>query len=222
MEPRANTPRKLKRQASQPSPIKLLDHPCVVGGRIKDPELIPVVRSNDVPFVQIKTSSKWLHAVLTGYQSSKKARALVSKALSDIKGCLRIARDNEGCDDGEVANAMKAHLAEAGMESDDDQSGYDDDDSISEVEEKKVEEKKGAKNKPKKKTEQKTEMRFVVVEVHGISLIVCDVNNKVNLSYSQDNVESFYKLCQVYNPEDVMKHRDEKAKKRRQQLEEVS
>ena len=147
MQPRVNTPRKLKRHASQPSPIRLVDQPCVVGGRIKEPELVPVRRSNDAQFVPIRTNSRWLHAVLTGHQSSKHARALLSKVISEVKACLRIASDSDGCDGGEVINDMRAHVAEAGLDSDDDQSGDDDDDSMSEVEEKKVEKKKGAQEK---------------------------------------------------------------------------
>ena len=213
------TPRKLKRRASKPAPITIFESPCILGCCLKSPEIIPVqVGKNGEQFVQIKTNAKWIHAVLTGYQSSTVARAILSKAIEDIRACLRVAAESlssAGGDGGihaEAMNAMRAKMLEAGLDSDSDQSGEDDGGSISEIEEKKA---------PKNKGKKGTTLDMLLVRVHEIDLEVAMVRKKLVLMYTKKNVEDFLRLCLHYDQKGALEHQEEKKRKRDQRSQEL-
>jgi len=226
MRSSSDVPRKLKRVASKPKPIIMFDSPCISGGLLKSAEIIPVQRcQGGVQFVQVKTNSKWLHALLTGYQSSNIARAILSKAIADIRTSLKITEleGDEGAgrdasDGGAVvvAEAMRAKMLEAGMQSDSDQSGEDDDDdddgSNYEIEEKQT---------PKKKGKKQALLHTSQVRVHEISLEVAKHQKKLVLIYTQKNVEDFLKLCSQYDQTEVLCHQEDRKQKRRQQCQEL-
>ena len=156
---------------------------------------------------------------MTGYQSSSVARAILSKAIADIRACLGIAETSEssssaggdGRDQSEAINAMRAKMAEAGLQSDSDQSGEDDDGSNSEIEEKKA---------PKNKGKKEANLHISQVRVHEIDLQVAKRKNKLVLIYTKKNVEDFLRLCLHYDQKEVVEHQEEK-KKRRQQCQEL-
>ena len=223
MRSSSDTARKLKRVASKPKPIIMFDSPCISGGLLKSAEIIPVQRcQGGVQFVQVKTNSKWLHALLTGYQSSNTARAILSKAIADIRTSLKITEleGDEGAgrdasDGGAVvvAEAMRAKMLEAGM-SDSDQSVEDDDADGSNYE---IEE----KQTPKKKGKKQALLHTSEVRVHEISLEVAKHQKKLVLIYTQKNVEDFLKLCSQYDQTEVLGHQEDKKQKRRQQCQEL-
>lgn len=172
--------------------------------------------------MQVKTNSKWLHALLTGYQSSNIARAILSKAIADIRTSLKITEleGDEGAgrdasDGGAVvvAEAMRAKMLEAGM-SDSDQSVEDDDADGSNYE---IEE----KQTPKKKGKKQALLHTSEVRVHEISLEVAKHQKKLVLIYTQKNVEDFLKLCSQYDQTEVLGHQEDRKQKRRQQCQEL-
>lgn len=216
----STTPRKLKRRASKIASTTIFDSPCISGGRLKGSEIIPVHRGSDgEQIVHVRTSTKWIHAVLSGYQSSTVARAILSKAIADIKACWQTADNSQssssaggdGPDSAEMI-AMRAKMAEAGLLSDSDQSGEDDDGSNSEIEEKRA---------PKNKSKKDAKLQFSQVKVHEIDIEVAQKNNMLALTYTVENVNNFLKLCLHYDQEEVVKFQEDKKKKIRQQAQEL-
>ena len=208
-----NKRRKLKSRNSSEQDVEIVDLPCVQGGWLKEPRVLPLVdKGSKGKFVQVTSKDTWLHEVLAGEKSSSSCREALAACLSELRhACTGLKSAASDLPEMSVAESIREKLAASGL------SGEDSEDAESERSLRVQDSRSASSARPVKRdktrsSDNKLVVRNVHLKEHDVLATLC--KNRILLLYSPENLQNFLSLAKLYSPEDAEEKKHEKAERR--------
>ncbi len=198
--------RKLKSRNSSEKEFEVVSLPCVQGGWLKDPRVLPIEDMGaNGRFVPVTAKDTWLTEVLVGLRGCAACREALTACLSELRYELTGQADDLPMTS--VAQSIREKLAASGLSEDDSEEDFGE---ISRG-------RSSARSSPKERS-RSSSARLVVREVtlRGIEIFATVHKFKILLQYSPENLQNFVALAKKYSQEDAEEKKNEKAERRQQ------
>ena len=189
-----------KRVASSAQPVEVQPLPCINGGFLGKPVVVPLdSRRGGAKVVTVKTTTSWLHGVLSGKLSSQAARTVIVNVLEDVRAEYTRDSTDQMIEDIEQRDAQEQER-NMGL---DDESSSDHSDAP-------------APSEPKKKAQRSTKKKKAgaicvkTVTLMGIGVEVARAGKQMELVWSFENIKSFVDICLNYAVNEAKKHSKKK------------
>lgn len=199
--------RKLKSRNSSEKDVEIASLPCVQGGWLKEPRVLPISdMGTRGMFIPVTAKDTWLHEVLAGEKVSSSCREQLAACLSEMKEHFREHADAaSGLPTESVAQSIREKLTASGLSEEDSEEDFE-----------------GvcrSASSPRPSAREKSRTSSVKLVVRTVQLKDHDVlatiyKNKVLLQYSQENLQTFVSLAKSYTTQDVDEKKHEQAERR--------
>ena len=193
--------RKLKARNSCEREVQIECLPCIQGGWLKEPRVLPTTTFRSYGrFVPVTSKDTWLHEVLAGVKCSEAARDASVACLDDLKKALL----SQAADASDLSAVEVASLRDKLRHS-----GVSDDEEEEEVHDEDLEEPAARPQRPRRGSG-KTPLQVRHVCVKEQCVVAAKHSRQILLQYSPENIKAFVGLLLKYTKTDI----DEKKKAR--------
>jgi hypothetical protein len=115
-----NKKRKLKSHNSSEQDVETVSLPCVQGGWLKEPRVLPIDMGTKGRFVPVTAKDTWLHEVLAGEKASTLCRETLTACLSELRNQFTGHADAASDLPTEsVAQSIREKIAASGLSEED-------------------------------------------------------------------------------------------------------
>ncbi len=202
-----NKRRKLKSRNSSERDVEIVSLPCIQGGWLKEPRVLPMEDLGPVGrFVPVTAKDSWLHEVLAGEKCSSSCREALTACLSELRNeCTGHTSAASDLPQVSAAQSIREKIAAAGLDEEDSEADFEE---VSRA---------ASSARPSRRDKSRTgDAKLVVRDLHlkGHDVLATLHKNKILLQYSPENLQNFLSLAKRYSPEDAEEKKHEKAERR--------
>ena len=200
--------RKLKSRNSSEKDLEVASLPCVQGGWLKEPRVLPIVDMGpNGRFIRVTAKATWLHEILAGEKHSPQWRERLTTCLGELRDSLtEQTKTTDGLATESVAQSIREKLTASGLsedDSEDDFAGICRDTSS-----------------PRPSAKDRSRPCSAKLVVHTVQLKDHDVlaalyKRHLLLQYSKENLQTFVSLTKSYTTTDVDEKKHETAGRRK-------
>ena len=199
--------RKLKSRNSSEKDVEIENLPCVQGGWLKEPRVLPILDMGPKGrFIRVTAKDTWLHEILAGEKHSASCREQLATCLSEMKDHLCAqTQATSGLPTESVAQSIREKLEASGLSEEDSE---DDLEGLS----RSVSSARPSSRDKLRPSSAKLVLHTVKLKGHEFSATI--YNKSVLLHYSQENLQAYVSLVKSYKTTDVDEKKHDTAERR--------